>query len=46
MLRKWATSVLEIAGFALIVSGMWTVSVTAGLVTAGAALVLIGVRLA
>jgi hypothetical protein len=46
VLRKWATSLLEVAGFTLIVGGIWTVSFTAGLIAAGAALVLIGVRLA
>ena len=43
MLRKWATTSLEIAGFALIVVGIWTVSLTAGLIAAGAALILLGV---
>ena len=46
MLRKWLTTSLEIAGFALIVVGIWTISITAGLIAAGAALVLIGARLA
>jgi len=46
VLRKWLTTALEVLGFGLIVGGIWTISVTAGLIAAGVALILIGVRTA
>jgi hypothetical protein len=41
--RGWLTTVAELAGFGLIVAGVWRVSVTAGLIAAGLALILVGV---
>ena len=46
MLRKWLTTLMEVAGLALIVTGIWTVLPTAGLIAGGFALILLGVRLA
>jgi hypothetical protein len=41
--RGWLTTVAELAGFSLIVAGVWRVSTTAGLIAAGLALILVGV---
>jgi small neutral amino acid transporter SnatA (MarC family) len=41
--RSVITTLLEVAGFGLIVAGVWRVSVTAGVIAAGCALILIGV---
>ena len=41
--RSLATTVLELAGFAMIVTGIWQVSTVAGWISAGLALVLVGV---
>lgn len=46
MIRKWATTALEVTGLALIVAGISGVSLTAGLIAGGFALILLGVRLA
>ena len=46
MLRKWLTTLLEVIGMALIVTGIFELSPIAGLVAAGFALILLGVRLA
>ena len=41
--RALATTALELAGFGLIVTGIWHVSTVAGWITAGVALVAVGV---
>jgi hypothetical protein len=46
MIRKWATTLLEVAGLALIVAGISELSPIAGLIAGGFALILLGVRLA
>jgi hypothetical protein len=40
--RKWSTTVLEIVGFALVVTGIWEVSAVAGVISAGVACVVVG----
>lgn len=40
--RPVVTTWLEVAGFGLIVYGIWRISVTCGLIAAGCALILIG----
>ena len=46
MIRKWVTTLLEVSGIALIVAGVSEVSLVAGLIAGGCALILLGVRLA
>ena len=46
MLRKWLTTLSEVSGLALIVTGIAEVSSIAGLIAGGSALILLGVRLA
>jgi hypothetical protein len=41
--RSTVTTLLEVAGLAVIVVGIFQISVTAGLVAAGSALILVGV---
>ena len=42
-MRAWVTTALEVSGLSLIVAGVSTYSVTLGLISAGVALLVIGV---
>lgn len=42
MVRKWATTTLEVVGFAVIVAGVSLISPVAGVIAGGFALVLVG----